>query len=435
MNHASRRRCLASAIANSALVLRTHREHIRSRDTHYDFRPSSDLLYLTGFDEPDTVMVFVPGHPDHEFTLFVRPKNRESEIWDGFRWGPEGAKSQFGADAAYPIAELSSRLPQLIAGRESLHHALGVDREFDDEILAAIASLGPTRKSPDRAPRAIVDPRPLLHNMRRVKDTDEIALMARAGEITARAHLEAMRATRADTPEYVIQALIEHEFRKHGARGPSYGSIVASGANACTLHYVSNNRVMRDGDLLLVDAGCELDWYAADITRTWPVGRAFTGEQRAVYEAVLDVQLQAIADIRVGLTVHELQQRTIRRTTEHLVELGLLGGSVDTNIESEAYKRFYMHGIGHYLGMDVHDVGAYLVAEGQGVPLEPGVVITVEPGIYIAADDELVPERFRGIGVRIEDDVVVGAQSNQILTSLVPKAVDEIEAIRREALR
>jgi Xaa-Pro aminopeptidase len=435
MNYLERRRRLAAAIGGGALVLPTNHEHIRSRDTHYEYRPSSDLLYFTGFDEPEAIMVLVPGHAEHEFVLFVRPKNRESEIWDGFRWGPEGAKEQFGADAAFPISEFATRLPGLLAGRPALYHALGVDRAFDDQILAALRSLGPTRRTPDRAPNAIVDPRPVMHAMRRIKDADEISVMDRAGQITARAHLDAMRATRPGLNEFEIQAHIEHYFRKEGARGPSYGSIVASGANACTLHYVSNNRVMRDGELLLVDAGCELDWYAADITRTWPVGAAFSGEQRAVYEAVLDVQLQAIADIRPGISVHELQQNTIRRTTEHLVALGLLSGSVDSNIETEAFKRFYMHGIGHYLGMDVHDVGAYLVDGGAGIALEPGVVITVEPGIYIAPDDELVPEGFRGIGVRIEDDVVVGHQSNQILTSLVPKAVDEIEAIRRDALR
>ncbi len=429
MDYARRREQLMNRLGDGVLVLVAAPERQRSNDTAYRYRPSSDLLYLCGFDEPDAILVLAPKHPEHRVVLFVRPRNPEKEIWDGYRHGPEGAVERFGADAAFPIDELDERLPEYLSGRERLFYPLGEDPAFDSRLLGLVSSLRATRKKPDRAPHIIQDPRPILHRMRMEKDADEIALMSRAADISARAHVEAMRATRPGAWEYQVEAIIDGVFRSNGAYAPAYTNIVASGPGACILHYVENDRRMQDGELLLVDAGCELDWYAADITRTWPVGGRFSGPQRAVYQLVLDAQVAAIAEVRTGTSNHEIQDHTVRHLTTGMVDLGLLSGDVDALIEDESYKRFYMHGIGHYLGMDVHDVGVYLVEEDVGEPLVPGTVVTIEPGIYIAPDDETVPEEFRGIGVRIEDDVVVTDGEPLILTDGVPKAIDEVEAL------
>jgi len=419
-------------MGDGTLVLNAAPERRRSNDTYYPYRPSSDVLYLSGFPEPEAVLVLAPHHPEHRFVLFVRPRDTEREIWDGFRYGPEGAVSEFGADAAYPIEELDERLPEYLKGRERVLWPLGQDRRFDERMLGAMNAMRATRKKPDTAPKLVQDPRPLIHRARMRKDSDEIALMARASEVAAEAHLEAMKATRAGKFEYEIAAVIENVFRQHGCSGPAYPSIVAGGAAACVLHYIQNDQALRDGDLLLVDAGGELDWYASDITRTWPVGAAFSGPQRDIYSLVLSAEEAGIDDARVGMTNHELQRRTIRRLTEGMVELGLLEGDVDGLIERDAHKRFYMHGVGHHLGLDVHDVAIYYLEEGVGVPFEAGTVITIEPGIYISPSDEEAPEAFRGIGVRIEDDVVITNTEPLVLTGGAPKAIDEIEALRRE---
>lgn len=433
MDYARRRKQLADQLDYGVLVLPTNSEKNRSNDTDYPFRASSDLLYLSGFPEPEAIVVLAPHHPEHQFVLFVRPKDREREIWDGFRYGPEGAVSEFGADAAFPITEFDERIGDYLRDTERLYYAIGDDPAFDRRMLAAVRKLRASRKQPDRSPRAIFDPRPLIHRMRMTKDEDELVVMRRAGEIAAAAHLAAMKATRPGMNEFELDALIEYEFRKRGASGPAYTSIVAGGSNACCLHYTSNNQPLRDGDLLLVDAGGELDGYAADITRTWPVGTSFSGPQREIYQLVLDAELAAIEMSRPGLSNHDLQQATIRRLTSGLVDLKLLSGDVDGLIESEAYKRFYMHGIGHYLGLDVHDVGVYYQAENIGEPMPAGAVITIEPGIYVPDEDD-IPAAFRGIGVRIEDDVVLTNGAPEVLTGDVPKAIDDIEALRREAM-
>lgn len=433
MNYAERRQRLFAELQDAVLVLPTSSEVIRSNDSHYDYRPASDMLWLTGFAEPDSVVVIAPGHA-HPFTLFVRPRNRDMEIWNGRRAGPEGAVSQFGADAAWPIDEFDQRIGDYLQGRERLFYALGVDPAMDARMLRAVQSLRASKRKPDRAPGAIVDPRRLLHRLRMYKSTEELELMATAAEISAQGHLAAMKATRPGMFEYEIQGVIEGHFLRAGARAPAYGSIVAGGRNACILHYVDNNDQLRDGDLLLVDAGAEYRWYAGDITRTWPVGERFSGPQRDVYQAVLDAQLASIQECVPGISNDELQRRTIRRLTASMVDLGLLQGEVDGLIEKEAYKRFYMHGVGHYLGLDVHDVGQYWQSEGLGLGLAPGMVITIEPGIYIPEDDDEVPEAFRGIGVRIEDDVVITNGAPRILTSSVPKEIADIEAIRAESL-
>lgn len=431
MDYARRRRALMAQLGDGTLILPASPERTRSNDTHYRYRPDSDLLYLTGFPEPDAVLVLAPGHPEHEVVLFVRPKDKEREIWDGFRYGPEGAKAEFGVDAAYEIGELDARLPELLSGRERVYWPLGEDAGFDARVMRAMSTLRASRKKPDRAPKSIWRPRHLIHRMRMTKDVDEIALMARSAAIAAEAHTEAIKATRPGLLEYELEAVIENVFRRAGCSGPSYTSIVAGGANACVLHYVENDSVLRDGDLVLVDAGCELGWYASDITRTWPVGRAFSGPQRDLYTLVLEAEIAGIADARVGMTNHEAQQRAVRRLTQGMLDLELLSGELDGLIETEAYKRYYMHGIGHYLGLDVHDVGIYYVDDEVGEPYAPGTVLTVEPGIYVAADDEQAPEAFRGIGIRIEDDVLVTEEGPRVLTAAVPKTIDDIEALRR----
>lgn len=434
MNFAQRRARLAESLGDGVLVLPTNPERTRSNDTQYRYRASSDVLYLTGFPEPDTVVVFRPSHPETPLVLFVRPRDKEREIWDGFRYGPEGAMERFGADAAFPIDQLDAELPKLLKGASALHYSLGIDPAFDARMFGMLRSLGATRRAPDRAPPAIVNPRPALHALRCAKDADELKVMATAAEITAAAHLEAMQTVRPGMYEFEVEAQLEAHFRRKGAVSPAYTSIVAGGANACCLHYVENKDVLRDGDLLLIDAGCEFQNYAADITRTFPVGASFSGEQRAIYELVLAVEEAAIAEARPGRSNDEMQQAATRALTQGLVDLGLLEGDVDALIEDEKQKRFYMHGLGHYLGIDVHDVGAYWVDEGVGAPMPEGAVITIEPGIYVGAEDAEAPERFRGIGVRIEDDVVLTAEGPRVLTGDVPKAIDDIEALRREVL-
>lgn len=432
METARRRRALMDQLGDGTLILPASPERKRSNDTYYRYRPDSDLLYLTGFPEPEAVLVLAPHHPEHQSILFVRPRDKEREIWDGFRYGPEGAIAEFGVDAAYTIDQLDEKLPEYLSNRERVWWPLGEDAEFDARVMRAMGTLRASRKKPDRAPKAIYRPRHLIHRMRMTKDANEIALMSRAGAVAAEAHVEAMKATAPGRYEYEIEAVIEHVFRRHGASGPSYTSIVAGGANACVLHYVENDQQLRDGDLVLVDAGCELEWYAADITRTWPVGASFSGPQRDIYQVVLEAEIAGIDDARVGVSNHEMQRRAVRRLTQGMVDLGLLEGEVDGLIETEAYKRFYMHGIGHYLGLDVHDVGTYYVDDEVGEGYAPGTVITVEPGIYVGPDEEGVPDAFRGIGVRIEDDVVVTEDGPVVLTADVPKTIDEIEALRRE---
>ncbi len=431
MDYARRRKELMSQLNGGALVLSTAPERTRSNDTQFRYRPSSDFLYLSGFAEPSSVLVLTPGG-ENEFTLFVRPRDKDKEIWDGHRYGPEGAVAEFGADQAFDIAELDSRLPDLIADRERVYFPWGDDTGIDGRVMAAMRKLGASRKKPSRAPQLVGNPTPLIHQMRMYKDAGELALMGRAAEISAHAHVEAMKATRPGRAEYEIEAVIEHFYRRNGAYGPAYTNIVAGGSGACILHYIENDKELKDGDLLLVDSGCELDFYAADITRTWPVGKAFTGPQKEIYEAVLDSQIAAIELSRVGMTNHDLQAATIRRLTQNMVDIGLMSGDVDELIETAAFKAYYMHGVGHYLGMDVHDVGFYYVEDDVGEPFKANTVITIEPGIYVSPNDENAPEHFRGIGVRIEDDVVITDGDPLILTSAVPKTVADIEAIRRE---
>jgi Xaa-Pro aminopeptidase len=435
---AARREAYMRALGPDAVaVVCSLPERLRNGDSHYRFRQHSDLYYLTGFTEPEAVLVLRPGAPEPgdgaadggeaRVTMFVRPRDPEMETWEGRRAGVEGARERYGAGAAFPIAELDTRLWGLIANHEELHYSVGLDDEMDLRITAAIARLRKSEKRGRRPPRAIVDPRTVLHEHRLRKSPEEVAILRKACAITALAHRAAMAAGRPGTFEYELEAVIDYTFRRHGGAGAGYGTIVGAGENATILHYVENNQAIADGDLVLIDAGCEHAHYTADITRTWPASGRFTPAQRAVYELVLRAQEGAIALARPGATIDQLHDHCVRTLTAGMIELGLLSGTVDERVADLTYKKFFMHGTSHWLGMDVHDVGAYTHG-GTARPLEPGMVITIEPGLYVAPDAPDVPDALRGIGVRIEDDVLITADGHEILTSATPKQVDEVEA-------
>lgn len=428
---AARRDALMQAIGpNAVLVLRSLPERLRNGDSFHPFRQLSDLLYLTGFGEPDTTLILRPGAETERIVMFVRPRDPDMEIWDGRRAGIEGAKSQYGADAAYPAAELPAKFGELIANFEELHFSLGLDDEMDLLVTHAINRLRKTEKRGKRPPRAVVDPRVALHELRLRKRPEELAALRKAGEISSEAHIAAMRGGKPGTFEHELEATINYMFRKRGGTAPGYATIVGAGQNATILHYIENNCAIGDGDLVLVDAGCEYAGYTADITRTWPANGRFTEVQRRVYQIVLDCQLEAIEMTKPGVTIDQIHELCVRRLTEGMVSLGLLTGNVDDLIKDNSYRKYYMHGTSHWLGMDVHDVGAY-TQNGKARPLEAGMVITIEPGLYIAADAVNAPAELRGIGVRIEDDVVVTATGHDVLTAACPKTVAEIEAACR----
>ena len=407
------------------------RQAIRSTDTPYPFRQDSDFHYLTGFDHPNAAALLrADGGP--AFTLFVAPREREAEIWNGFRPGVEGAVRDFGADEAYPIGELREKLPKLVTGAERLFHVLGRDPELDRLIFETCEGLRLRSRLGVLPPSSIVDPRSVLHGMRLVKEPAELDVMRRAADVSREAHHAAAALAHEGVFEYELEAVLDYTFRRRGARGPAYPSIVGGGANATVLHYVRNDQKLRDGELVLVDAGCELEGYASDVTRTWPVGGRFEGARRALYEVVLDAQLAALAQVRPGATLDGIHDSAVRHLTDGLLELGLLSGTLDECLTSGSFRRFFMHRTSHWLGLDVHDAGAY-VAGGKPRELAPGMVFTVEPGLYVAADDETVDARWRGIGVRIEDDVLVTPGGCEILTAAIPKAPDDAEAWVRGA--
>lgn len=413
---------------DGVVILTSPGEKARSHDTNYPYRPSSDIVYLSGFEEPETVLVFAPGHDLGAFVMFVRPNDAEKEVWDGARAGLDGATSRFGADVAYAIEDLDKELPKYLEGRETLYYTLGDDEAFDRKIARWMNKLRFRRGKAPAAPRVIADTRDVLHEMRVRKTADELAMMREAAKISSEAHIIAMKTARPGLHEYEVQAAMEHHFRMRGANFPAYTSIVGGGHNATVLHYVENRDRLENDDVLLIDAGCEYEFYAADITRSFPVSGKFTPEQRDAYQLVLEAQKAAIDDVRVGVRYNELQERTARRLTDALVQLQILSGSVDENIESEAYKQFYPHRVGHWLGMDVHDVGSYYDARGAWRELEPGMVVTVEPGLYFSLDAD-VPEGFRGLGIRIEDDIVVTESGPENLTVDCPKEIVDMEAI------
>jgi Xaa-Pro aminopeptidase len=403
----------------------------RNNDVDHEYRQDSDFFYLTGFDEPDSVLVL--DAQERKTVLFVRARDPEREVWDGPRAGLHGAKERFGADEAFAIGELDERLPAALQNRRRVYYALGRNRRGDDRVLGAIDRIRARQRTGVVAPSEIVDPGDVLHEMRLRKSSPEIEWMRAGSRITAEAHALAMSSARPGMHEYEIEALLIDAFRRRGSERAAYGSIVGSGPNACVLHHRKNDRRIEAGELVLIDAGCEYEYYASDVTRTFPVGRDFSREQQAIYELVLQAQLEGIAATRPGATLEDIHKISVERITRGLVELGLLFGETEKLIETNAYKRFFMHRTSHWLGMDVHDVGAYFVG-GQPRKLEPGMVITVEPGIYIAPNDATVPAEWRGIGVRIEDDVLVQEGAPDVLTAGIPKTVDEVRgAIGRSA--
>ena len=412
---------------NGVAIVPAAHEVIRARDTHYRFRQNSDFAYLTGFPEPEAIAVFAPGRGDGEFVLFVRPKDKVRETWDGRRFGAAGARRAFDADQAYDLDEFETRLPSLLSGREVLHYTLGEFPEMDARVARLVRHLREVSRRGAAAPTTIVALETTLHEMRLFKRPAEIELMRKAAQVSAAAHVRAMRAARPGKYEWQIAAEIHSEFDAHDMQ-PGYGSIVGGGENACILHYVENEARLRDGDLLLIDAGGELAGYTADITRTFPVNGRFSPEQKAVYEVVLAAQKAALRQMKPGVSSGRPHEAATRTLTEGMVELGLLKGQPDALIKSEKHRQFYMHGTGHWLGMDVHDVGRYRV-DGKPRPFEPGMVMTVEPGLYIAPGTPGVNKRFWGIGIRIEDDVLITRDGHEILTGDVPKSVRDIEQL------
>lgn len=395
----------------------------RNNDVEHEYRQDSDVFYLTGFDEPDTVVVLTAS--DRKMTMFVRPRDPAREIWDGPRAGVDGVKATFGASEAFTIDKLAEELPKLLQNKTRLYYRLGKSRAMDDVVLQAVDRTRARAKLGIGWPVEIVDPSTVVHEMRLFKDSQDLATMQRAANITAEAHRRAMAETKPSMHEYEVEARLLETFRKHGSERPAYGSIVGSGPNATILHYRKNDRKIEKGELLLIDAGCEYGYYASDVTRTFPVGARFSREQQAIYELVLEAQEAGIGKTRKGTTLDAIHAECVAVITRGLAKLGLLQGNADELVEKEAYKRFYMHKTSHWLGMDVHDVGNYW-KDGAPRPLEPGMVLTIEPGIYIGREDDTVAPEWRGIGVRIEDDIVVTDDRPRNLTEEIPKTVADV---------
>ncbi|WP_332671420.1 aminopeptidase P N-terminal domain-containing protein [Aromatoleum sp.] len=429
---ARRERLLArmAALGGGIAVLPTAPEYARNRDTHYPFRFDSYFHYLSGFGEPEAVVVLVADDNPRSI-LFCRAKDDEREIWDGYRFGPDAARERFGFDEAWTIGDFDGRFADLLANRPTLWCGLGYDADWDARLMRALNTVRANTRAGAVPPHSIRDVRAELDEMRLIKDESELAVMRRAGAISGDAHRRAMAATRPGRFEYEIEAELLHAFRRAGSQSPAYPSIVASGANACVLHYIGNGCRLADGELLLIDAGCELDGYASDITRSFPVNGRFSAAQRDVYQLVLAAQSAAKDAIFPGANWNEPHDAAVRVLAGGLIDLKLLAGSLDAVIEQGLYRRFYMHRTGHWLGRDVHDAGEYK-RDGEWRTLEPGMVLTVEPGCYIRAAED-VPEAFWNIGVRIEDDAVVSAGGCEFITDTAPRSVEEIEAVMRDA--
>ena len=400
----------------------------RNNDVDFPYRQDSDFYYLTGFDEPDALAVFVPGRRPAEYILFCREFDENMALWTGHHAGIDGAKSQYGADDSFPIDDVDEILPGLMENKARVFYPMGRNSELDQQVLEWVKQLRGQVRSGVCAPMEFVAMENLLHEMRLYKSPAELKLMRQAAKVSAKAHIRAMQATRPGLYEHQIEAELLYEFTRHGMRSPAYPSIVAGGDNACVLHYTRNRDKLQNGDLLLIDAGAENQNYASDVTRTFPVSGRFGEAQRSLYELVLDAQIAAIDRVRPGSHWNDPHDAAVKVLTTGLVDLGLLRGRVSNLIKHEAYKKFYMHRTGHWLGMDVHDVGAYKV-DGKWRLLEPGMVLTVEPGLYIPVDCNDVDKKWRGIGIRIEDDVVVTREGCEVLTADVPKTVGEIEAL------
>ncbi len=425
-----RRQLLDSMIPNSIAIIPAAPTRQRNRDSEYAYRQSSDFYYLSGFAEADAVIVLIPGREHGESILFCKEKDPEFERWNGILAGQEGATGHYLFDDAFPVADIDEILPGLLEGKQRVYYSMGLDEKFDRHVMEWINIIRSKIRTGAYPPGEFVALEHTLHDMRLYKSAAELKVMRQAAKISADAHCKAMQACQPGMYEYQLEATLLHHFMQEGSRAPAYTTIVGGGANACILHYIDNNAKLRDGDLVLIDAGCELDCYASDITRTFPVSGKFTAEQRTLYEIVLAAQESAIAEAKVGGHWNHPHEAAVRTITEGLREIGLLDGEVKELIENEAYKKFYMHRTGHWIGLDVHDVGDYKIG-GEWRVLEHGMVMTVEPGIYVAPELEDVDPRWKGIGIRIEDDVVVTKKGPEVMTAGVPKAADEIEALMR----
>ncbi|MGE0825763.1 MAG: Xaa-Pro aminopeptidase [Candidatus Binatia bacterium] len=431
--YSARRTALVDAMGKNAMaIFPAAPASIRSHDTEYRYRQDNDFAYLTGFPEPEALCLLSPQHETERFILFVRPRDKEKETWTGKRFGVEGAQEIFGADAAYTTDKIDEVLPQHLLQAEKVYYAFGRDDRLNNKVVDLMNSSRLQRQRNGYGPVSLIDPGEIVHEMRLFKTPEELALMRRAAEISTVAHHAALKQTRPGMYEYEIEALLEFHFRRLGAAGPAYPSIVASGANATILHYITNDKQMRDGDLLLIDAASEYACYCSDVTRTFPVGPHFSAPQRDIYSLVLTAQKEAIAMTRPGIRFDDIHQRTSEILVDGLRTLGLLSGDTKEIIEKGDHRKFYMHRTSHWLGMDVHDVGKYKLGEDSRI-LQPGMVLTIEPGIYIAENAEGVDSRYQGIGVRIEDDVLVTAEGHDVLTREIPKEIDDLEALRREA--
>ncbi len=422
-----RRQLMRMAGRDAIIIVPSAAERVRNNDAHYPFRQDSDFHYLTGFAEPDAVLALVPGRSQGEVILFCRERDRAREQWDGHRAGQEGAVADFGMDDAFPIDDIDDILPGLIEGRSRVYYHFGREPRFDLILMGWVNRVRSNIKQGAKPPHEFVALSHLLHDLRLYKSRSELRLMRKSAQIAAEAHVRAMRTTRPGMNENEVEAELLHTFRKHNAV-PSYEPIVGGGTNACVLHYRANNATLQDGDLLLIDAGAEYACYASDITRTFPVNGRFTPEQRELYDIVLAAQLAAIEEVRPGKSFEAYQLAAVRVLNKGMIRLGLLKGSLRSNLESHSYRKFYMHKTGHWLGLDVHDVGDYRV-DGEFRELEPGMVVTVEPGLYISPDLKGVPARYRGIGIRIEDDVTVTSGEPAVMSAGIPKDADEIEAL------
>jgi Xaa-Pro aminopeptidase len=425
---AERRRRFMEAIGPDAIaIIPSAPVAVRSGDVEFIYRQDNDLFYLTGFTEPEAVAVFIPAAKD-KFVMFVRPRDKERETWTGRRAGIEGAQIDYGADAAHNVSEFETVVPRLLDQVDRVYYPLGQNERMNLKVLEMVRSSQAMRPRMGSGPHTILDPRELIHEARLRKSPEELQAMERAIAISAEAHKAAMSRARGGMMEWEIEALVDYTFRSRGAAGPSYPSIIASGPNAATLHYINNDREMQTGELLLIDAGCEYDFYASDVTRTFPIGARFSPLQRDLYELVLASQLKGIEAVQTGVSFDDPHDAATRVLVEGMCRMGLIKGPLEDALKSGSYRRYYMHRTSHWLGMDVHDVGLYRVG-GAARKLEPGMVLTVEPGIYIAPDDEDAPPELRGIGIRIEDDVLVTAEGHKVMTTAVPKTVAEIEAL------
>jgi Xaa-Pro aminopeptidase len=429
---AERRQELLEAMGPDAVAIFVGgRLAVRSADTEFPFRQDSDFWYLTGFDHPDAVAI-LSTRKGPAFTLFVQPRDRAAETWTGFRPGVEGAVADYGADEAFPVEDLFGKLPDMLRGANRLYHMLGRSRDIDERVIALQEEIRRQSRGGVLPANELIDPRLLVHEMRLIKSPAEIDIMQRAADISFEAHRRAASICEAGRMEYELEAELAYAFRARGGTGPAYTSIVGSGVNATILHYIRNDQPLREGDVVLIDAGVELEGYASDVTRCYPVGGRFEPAARELYELVLEAQLASLAASRPGATLPEVHAASVRVLCQGMVDLGILKGEVDGLIESEAYRPYYMHGTSHWLGLDVHDVGAYVVRNGtteaKARPLVVGMAYTIEPGIYIPADDPNAKDAYKGIGIRIEDDVIITNDGVLNLTSEIPKAVADIEA-------